>query len=89
MRNPWGGQLTRAAVLKAAERIAREDKLERRAALRRALAWARRKAKGDRYAAARAEGVYSPRNQSAEARDFFAQEFKRYQGRRGTYKFGD
>lgn len=82
-RNPWGGTVARAAVLATAKRIAERDGVSAREGMRRALAWARKKASqegsGDPYAALRARGVYSPLDRSADA----DAHFKRRAGQAG------
>lgn len=77
-RAPWNGKIGKAAVLKVARDMAARDCLSWPRALRKALAWAKRKAKqpeapaADRYAALRARGQFSPLDQSKEAREHFA-----------------
>jgi hypothetical protein len=74
-RNPWNGLLGKPAVLKVARAMVASDDLSWPRALRKALAWARRKATAapaDRYAAMRARGVVSPLDRSAAAHAHFA-----------------
>lgn len=87
-RNPWSGPISKAAVLSTARRIESREGLIWRQALRRALAWAKRKADGnsgqapaDEFAALRARGIYSPRDKSPEAERHFAEHRRRFPGR--------
>lgn len=91
----FGTRLTRRDVMKAAWRIRREDRLTMAHALRRAWLWARRKGLAaaapvaDRYAAARAVGVYSPADRSPEALTYFAERARRFPGRgSGSFSTG-
>jgi hypothetical protein len=75
-RTPWGGAIGKPAVLKVARSMQERDGLSWPRALRKALAWARRKAEGggkpaDPHAALRARGIYSPRDRSPEAAAHF------------------
>lgn len=82
----FGTSLTRRDVMRAAWRIRREDKLTMGDALRRAWRWARRKAPAstaepaDPYAAQRARGIFSPRDNSPEAQAHFAALRRRFPG---------
>lgn len=81
-RNPWGGEVSRAAVLSLANRIKDRDGVSWAQALRKALTWARSKAgngeggnaapPADPYAVLRARGVFSPRDTSPDAMAHFA-----------------
>lgn len=93
-RKPWGGQISKAAVLSTARRIAERDRLSWPQALRRALAWARSKKGGegskpaDDYADARRRGIFSPRDKSPEALAHFGAGGPVYSRTRGGYDPG-
>lgn len=84
-RNPWGGQIAKAAVFKVARRIAERERCGWAQALRQALTWAKWKtvhdAPADEFAKLRARGIYSPRDASPEAERHFADYRRRFPGR--------
>lgn len=85
-RNPWGGEISKAAVFSVARKIASRDRLSWPRSLRQALAWAHWKAvhaAPDPYAAQRARGIFSPLDRSLEA----AAHFKRIESRTGGSKY--
>jgi len=85
-RNPWGGSIGKSAVLSVARKVQAQDGVSWARALRKALAWAKRKAGGDAapldpYASARSRGIYSPRDRSPDAQRHFAEHRRRFPGR--------
>ena len=73
-RNSWGGQISKAAVFSVARKIASRDRLSWPRSLRQALTWARWKATmeaPDEFAQLRARGIFSPRDNSPEAKAHF------------------
>jgi len=92
-RRPWGGNIGKPAVLKVARNMQASDGLSWPRALRKALAWARRKmSEGDKpadpYAALRARGIYSPLDKSPDAVAHFKSYGAKFGYRPGAQKAG-
>lgn len=83
-RNPWGGNIGKAAVLKVARKICERDGVSWLQALRQAQAWAKSKTApqkpADKYAALRRRGIVSPLDASADAAAHFARASRRSGG---------